>query len=121
MSVTFSLESNPAHLQDTPIELNLSNSNAAIVMQALGYEFDYCGTIEPKDICPFIQRCDLALAAINQFPSLDSGREPEESTGEKGARWIDCGVPAGYLYERISQLRALAMIAWEYKTYITFA
>jgi hypothetical protein len=101
MSVTFWIE---GHESDE--DPNLSNVNAARVLDALGLldrdadgYADLCGAREAR---VFQGYTVLALA----LTPADAG-VPSTQTGNM----IDCGRPAGYLQERITQLHDLAAAA----------
>lgn len=82
--------------------VNMSNSNAADVIEALGYPRDeYCsGEAEPDDL---IGRC-LIAEAIAPDPALPSYTQ----TGINGARLIDAGRAPGYIRSKCYQIRVLA-------------
>lgn len=85
--------------------VNVSNSNASAIIAALHYQADEDG-FGPVEIGPFIERCTAALRNGMRHP--DAGIEPTEYVGERGARFIDCGRPQGYIQQRIYQLIELA-------------
>lgn len=89
---------------DTPEDCTVSmcNSNAADVVEALGYprEEYYSGEAEPDDL---IGRC-LIAEAIAPDPEMPS----YEQIGSQGARLIDTGREAGYVREKCASIRALA-------------
>ncbi|THA53269.1 hypothetical protein E6R62_19470 [Streptomyces sp. A1136] len=88
MSVTFFADS-------VGVEVNMANSNAARVLGVLGYE-ELAGDAEADD---FLGRVLVALALV----PVDAGR-PATAEG----RFVDCGRRAGYIQERLEELRALA-------------
>jgi len=96
-------------------DINLSNRNAMIVLQTLSFRPDeYCGGVKNDELENFILRCDLALQLIKAEPSLDPGM-PTTTYSEPGKMtMIDFGLPAGYLQERITQLRDLACFAYKH-------
>lgn len=110
MSVTFSAPGlDPGidadgHWEPHPLEVNMSNRNAASVAASLGIELDpdWCGQMAPAD---FLGRVLMALAiapADEGMPSHELPRSPGQ------ARWIEGARPQGYLQERLGQLHALA-------------
>ncbi|MEU3464598.1 hypothetical protein ABZ721_32195 [Streptomyces sp. NPDC006733] len=91
MSVTFTAE-----LAGEPV--NMTNSNAARVLDALGYS-ELCGD---EDARLFLGRVLIALALDPE----DAGR-PAIADG----RFTDCGRPQGYTESRLHELRELAEYA----------
>jgi len=84
----------------TALGLNMSNANAADVIEALGLEFDYCGSIEVQDL---LGRTTLraALPADEPVPTATDGN------------MIYCGRDEGYISERAGILTTLALRARE--------
>ncbi|MFD7559763.1 hypothetical protein ACFV9E_35235 [Streptomyces sp. NPDC059835] len=85
---------------DVP-EVNLANSNARRVLDALGLAGelgDLAGSTAAED---FLGRCLMALA----LEPADAGVPPVQDGG-----FVDCGRPVGYLQARLTELHALA--AW---------
>ena len=102
-------------------EINMSNRNAMIVLQTLSFDpTEYCGVVTNNELENFILRCDLALQLIKAEPSLDPGLETVIEKGETGPTFVHFGLPAGYLQERISQLRDLASFAWKHQAELSF-
>lgn len=97
MSVTFTAQGAPDEL-----DVNMSNSNAATVAASLGIDLDpdWCGDLPAGD---FMGRVLLALA----ISPADEGMPSFEHAGP-GARMIEGARRAGYLQERLGQLRDLA-------------
>ncbi|MGP4001573.1 hypothetical protein [Streptomyces sp. 8N706] len=91
MSVTFTAE-----LTGAPV--NMANSNAARVLDTLGYAEPY----GDEDAQLFLDRVLLALALEPE----DAGR-PAVADG----RFIDCGRSQGYVQSRLHELRELAEYA----------
>lgn len=82
---------------------NCSNSNARVVLSALGLAEDdewYSGQIAPSDLKG---RALVALGTVD-----DNGWKDTVTVQEGSATFIDCGVPAGYLGERWNWLLELA-------------
>ena len=84
--------------------VNMSNSNAHNVCQALGIDLEpeWCGSMSADD---FLGRVLLALAISPEdegMPSYELPREPGR------VRWIEAARRPGYLQERLGQLRELA-------------
>ncbi len=92
----FILSLDPAG-DDIP-EINLSNSNARRILDALGLNSDdLSGSGTAED---FLGRCLIALA----LEPADAGVPPVQD-----GNVIDCGRPAGYLQTRLTELHALAV------------
>jgi hypothetical protein len=88
------------------LEINMSNSNAAVVCAALGIDLDaegWCGSLPAED---FLGRVLVALAIQ---PSDEGIPVHELPTG--GVRWVECGRRPGYIQERLGQLHELAQWA----------
>jgi hypothetical protein len=103
-----------ATVQTDP-EVNVSNSNARLLLEALGLPFvDGCGSLGADD---FLGRVLTALAVAPQDAGVPAHRlVPGESTifgpvVEGGATFIDCGRSEGYLQERLLQLEEVATAA----------
>jgi hypothetical protein len=93
-------------------EVNVSNRNAADILEALGLPFEDGSGSLPAD--QFLGRVLTALAVAPQDPGVPMHElVPGESTifgpvSEFGARFIDCGRREGYLQERLLQLEEVA-------------
>lgn len=85
------------------LSVNVSEHNAALILERLGVEFDYCGMIDPADL--------LGRAMVGNIGRDDSGVASTEDRGERGARMIDCGLRAGYYEDRFGRLAELASAA----------
>lgn len=82
-------------------EINLSNRNAQIVIESLGYEADeWIFDVDELD-----GKLLLAEAVGGRFP--DCGFASIEEPRRDGPRVYDCGLRPGYLAERYGQLREL--------------
>lgn len=93
-------------------EVNVSNANARLVLEALGLPFeDGSGGLDAED---FLGRVLMALAVAPADAGVPQHRlVPGESTifgtvTEHGATFIDCGRREGYLQERLVQLEEVA-------------
>lgn len=97
-------------------DVNLSNANAAMVLDLLGYPTDdeYVGS-EDADL--FLGR---VLTAVALTPA-DAGRPATESVAPSGARFVDCGRPAGYTDDTLARLRTLANYAGGIGRKVTWA
>lgn len=93
------------------LEVNMSNSNAHRVCQALGIELDpdWCGN---SDAEVFLGRVLLALALSPADEGIPAHEIPFGVPGRPAwtgqARFIECGHAPGYLQDRLAQLRELA-------------
>ncbi len=104
MSVTFH-SSAAADVLSVPV--NVSNANAFLLLEALGYEPGYAGTLDPDDLLGRIERVRRAIAA-------GQGREFTRQTVVEhglGVRCISFGADEGYILHRLSCLKALATAA----------
>jgi len=88
---------------DCVLAVNVSNTNARAILERLGVEFDYCGTLDPTDL--------LGRAMTANIGQDDSGRPSSIETGAGGATMIDCGRSAGYFDRNFERLATLATIA----------
>ena len=82
------------------LEVNVSNANAALLLERLGVEFDYCGTVDASDF--------LARAMLANVGRDDSGTATVTDSGGGGATMVDCGLRPGYYGDRFDSLAALA-------------
>lgn len=86
--------------------VNVSNSNAMLILERLGVEFDYCGSLDPADL--------LGRAMVGNVGRDDSGA-PSATLVEPGkATVVDCGARAGYFEDRLGSLASLANLAIRY-------
>jgi hypothetical protein len=93
--------------------INMSNRNARDVLSVLGVSLDdvdaECGTLSAAAL---IERCDVALSVgfrDDGYPSVTAGRS------------TDCGRSAGYVAERVTQIRALAVACQSAGKSVTWA
>jgi hypothetical protein len=108
MSVTFSLATTPSASanDDYAAEVNFSNSNARVVLRALGLESEElygdarCGAL--------LAACDGAIGALHSDPGADRGRFGVVSRGAGGCTVIECGEESGSLLRRLRAVRDLA-------------
>jgi hypothetical protein len=86
--------------EDADDDVNMSNTNASLVMRSLGLSLDpeWCGQL-PIDI--FLNICRAWLRQNLGNPSL------EIETVVDG-NFIDCGVGAGYINRRVHELALMA-------------
>jgi len=85
--------------------VNVSNTNAAQILDRLGIEFDYCGVIDPADL--------FGRAAVANIGRDDSGVDATEISGDGHATMIDCGMRNGYFADRLGSLERLASLAMD--------
>lgn len=99
------------------LSINLSNVNAAFVLDALGYPRDVyddlSGSASGEDLAG---RISMALALSPE----DEGVPAHEAVGS-GARVINCGRAPGYLQDRLSDLWALAQFSIKTGRVVTWA
>lgn len=87
------------------VQVNMSNANAALVIERLGLPFDYAGSIAAEDL--------LARAMLGNIGRDDSGVGEAVERGAGGATMVDCGVRPGYFADRLGALADLAAFAIE--------
>ena len=85
--------------------VNVSNANAAQIIERLGVEFDYCGIFDPADL--------FGRAAVGNIGRDDSGVASVTDRGEGGSTMVECGLRAGYFEDRLGSLAGLAQVAIE--------
>jgi len=85
---------------DAP-EVNMSNVNAAYIIDLMGIEFDYCGSIPAAELLERIAFGEVVGGG-------DEGTVTVAYRAEGGATMVDCGRPAGYADMRLGQLREVA-------------
>ena len=85
-------------------DMNVANSNAAMILERLGVEFDYCGSIDATDM--------LGRAMVGNVGRSDDGMEAH-ATRDGGATMIDCGFRPGYFAEKFGVLADMATFAME--------
>jgi len=103
-------------------ELNLSNANAALVLDAIGEPFDYCGTWEVHQL-PHVQRSITravnGTAYLRERPAVDTRVMRQEAqrgnivTLTRGPRIIDAGMDQGGVRERLTRLGEVVRVARE--------
>ena len=111
MSISFYVEGQPNFPND--VEVNVSNSNAYMILEDLGIEVDYCGAIEPADLKGRLLEA-LAMSDDSGFPS-----STEVTPG--GATFIDCGRRPGYKADRYTALMEVADSAAAYGVKVVWA
>jgi len=89
------------------LDLNVTNRNAAQIMNLLGFELGDDGAGQIHDVARLEQRCREELAIIRTAPEILDGGSPDECDGN----WIECGHGQGYFEDRLSQLRVIAEYA----------
>lgn len=90
-------------------DVNLSNTNARLVLEALGFTDDELYGEHPAEL--FLGRILLADAVS----PVDAGR-PTITTGNV----IECGTQEGYLQDRLARLRSIAEWAYANNATITW-
>jgi hypothetical protein len=91
------------HTSDDEPWVNVSNTNASLLLERLGIEFDYSGQIDAEDL--------LGRALVANVGRDDSGMASTTDRGAGGATIIDCGLRPGYFDERMAQLVEVAEYA----------
>jgi hypothetical protein len=90
------------------LDINMSNGNARMVLNALGL-------LDADDLCGHMDRvqfANLCTSWLQQHIGKPSAQiEQSVTRGTFGATFIDCGVPVGYINERIRQLSEAARAA----------
>jgi hypothetical protein len=87
------------------LDINMSNDNAWMVLNALGIldTDDLCGRMDR------VQFANLCASWLQQHIGKQSAKiETSVTRGVVGATFIDCGVPEGYINQRIRQLSETA-------------
>lgn len=116
------------HLSEVQVQqgapsVNMSNSNAVSVMEALGLitsdsgeDFDLCGSLPAEDFEGRILMA-LAVAPVSAVrPTYTEGGAEGE-----GALMVHCGRPEGYVQDRLNALREVVMFAREHDLSIDWA
>jgi hypothetical protein len=94
------------------LSLNISNANAAQILDRLGIEFDHCGAFDPADL--------FGRAAVGNIGRDDSGVAASVIGGNGRVALIECGLPAGYFEDRLGALTRLAQYAIEHGTLVSW-
>lgn len=90
------------------LDIDLSNGNARMVLNALGLPDtdDLCGHMDR------VQFANLCASWLQQHIGKQSAKiDTSVTRGAFGATFIDCGVPEGYINQRIRQLSEAARTA----------
>lgn len=112
MSVTFYAAGAPDEM-----DVNMSNSNAALVCGSLGIDLDpdWCGDMA-ADL--FMGRVVMGLALT---PADEGMPSYEHVTAPGQARFIEGARRPGYVQERLAQLHTLAQWAVEHQAEVSWA
>jgi hypothetical protein len=90
------------------LDIDMSNGNARMVLNALGL-------LDTDDLCGHMDRvqfANLCASWLQQHIGKQSAKiETSVTRGAFGATFIDCGVPEGYINQRIRQLSEAARTA----------
>lgn len=105
-------------IMDVDDELNLSNTNAVMVLDILGIETDFehgiVGSMKAED---FLGHVMVAMAQ-----ERDNAAVPATVDAQQGrATFVDCGLPEGYVAERLVILADMATEAMRIGRDITWA
>lgn len=87
------------------LDLNVSNSNARAILDALGVPFDHCGTIAPMVLLNRVRTRGGDVA--------DEGTDTVTDWDPRRATLVECGRPEGYFASRFGALADLAAVAME--------
>lgn len=100
----------PAGDADKPFDLNVTNTNAIMLLEMLGIRVkgDNGLTGEIEDVARLEYNCQQVLHALRADPALDAGRLSIEHRSPGCMTMIECGRRDGYLLDRVSRLRQLA-------------
>lgn len=120
MSITFSLAYQPTGhpLADAiawaneRVMVNMSNTNAALVIERLGLEFDYSGSISADDL--------LGRALVGNIGRDDTGTATHVDAAAGRATIVECGLPDGYFDSRLGALAELAEAAQAFGVPVTW-
>lgn len=124
MSVTFSAEGLPPGVGEdgewdfNELEVNMSNVNAVRVAETLGFRLDpdhdgdLFGAMDATEFMGHVL-VGLALAPADEgMPAHElAPGDPGRPAWAGDARWIEGGRHAGYMQDRLEQLRGLAQWA----------
>lgn len=112
MSVTFFAAD--AQQATEGLEINMSNANAAFVLDALGFAED----VQAGDLCGELPAQDFLGRVLTAFglAPVDEGVPAHRVE----ANFIECGRRPGYLQERLVQLQELAEVACGHKSVIAW-
>ena len=89
--------------------LNVSNRNAALIIERLGVEFDYCGSIDADDL--------LGRALVGNVGRDDSG----DPAIEIAPNFIEGGLRAGYFDDRLGEIVEIATWAKANGAFVAWA
>lgn len=107
-----------ARFEEEAPEVNLANTNARMVLDALGLapepDGEIVGTCTAQD---FLGRVLVATAVAPEDPGMPA----TEQSGLGGARLVDCGRAPGYVQDRLDALREVAEWAASRDRSITWA
>ena len=121
MSVTFYVVKNGQIIEnlverecgpENELELNVSNSNARMLLDLLGVKVGDEGlTGEIAELAKFEATCMDNLQILRAAPFLDAGRRDRVYRCANSATVIDLALRDGYLTDRVAKLRELAQFA----------
>ena len=103
----YGLYSEPVMDVSRDLDVNVANTNAQMLLAALGIEVEHDGDLSGiVDGEVFLGAVLLAMAADRD----DTGVAPVDTYAGvgRGARWIACGVRPGYFADRFGAMHALA-------------
>lgn len=92
--------------------LNVSNTNAALLLERLGVEFDHSGSIDADDL--------LGRALTANVGRDDNGMPAAEYHEPGKLRMTDCGLRPGYFEDRLAVLVTVANHAQSHGVSVTW-
>lgn len=81
-----------------PFEMNVANGNFAMLWNALALPFDYCGSIDARQVLPVVNATTPELLI----------RATDDSGSDGGVRVIRCGVGYEQAESYLTRLKAIA-------------
>ena len=95
------------------LEVNVSNTNATLLLERLGVENDDCGTFDPVDL--------VGRTLVANVGRDDSGVATSTDIAANGAVWVDFGLRDGYFRDQMARLTTLALTAKENGWLVTWS
>ena len=102
----------PIHEGGTSPKVNMANGNVVGIFKVLGLLSD---TPDSTDVDDAFQGGSLSaedfmgrIVIAEALAPISPARPTVESQSSQGARFIECGLPEGYVQERIADLRVVA-------------
>jgi hypothetical protein len=108
MGIEFTIKGQRMDYETGANYVQMSNSNARMVLEYLGIAFDYCGEIPVKELKPLCMRRTWKVAR-NETPAI----EPSEEQLPGQCKVIFGGLPENYEQEKAKSLLKLCELAGE--------